>query len=210
MDTNIALLGGGGLAFEIAGYLAEDGIVPLGYYDIHENSQMRGILPYLGDEHENHDKDTLYIIASGHMLIRRRMIDFIRDHMLRVKTFVSSHAHISPFAHIGSGSIIAAQSTIGGNAVCGPYLLANIGSSVGHDCRIGSNVVLSPKSSINGRCLIGNNTYISSGVSTNTGISIGDDCFIGLDTSVVSDVPDDACRIGHMQFERKEENDNFN
>ncbi len=180
--SEVALLGGGGLAIEIVDYMRMDGVAPVGYYSPEEDKFLTGILPWLGDERECVDTRLHYVVASGVINIRKKVISFIEANQLNVYSFLSSKSHLSEFARIGQGYFIAPFAAITGNPAIGKFAFINIHSSLSHHSIIGNNLVLGPGARITGRCIIEDNVYLgaNSCLLPETTVKEGSD--IGLNT----------------------------
>lgn len=180
--TEIALLGGGGLAIEITDYMRTDGIDIVGYYSPSKESGLSGVLSWLGDENTAFEENLYYVLASGNIEIRQNMIAFLKNNNLKSYTFVSSRSHVSSFSKIGIGAFITPFVAITGNPVIGDYFFANAHSSVGHDTCIGSNVVLGPGARVCGWCNIGNDFSMGANASLLPRAKIGNNVEVAINT----------------------------
>lgn len=178
-NQECVLLGGGGLAIEIAEYMMTEGYILRGYYDPREDADTSAVIPYLGDERREFSRKVRYIIGAGLIAIRRKMISFIEGNDLTAATFVSRHAYVSSLAKIGKGAVILPFAVVSGNPKIGDYVLMNCASGVAHHVIIGNNVVLSPGARVNGHCTLGNdvtlgtNAALIPGTTVITGAEIG-------------------------------------
>lgn len=121
-NKEYALLGGGGLAIEIAEYMLTEGYSLHGYYAPCEDADSSVILPYLGDERCKFSRNLCYIIGAGLIQLRSKMISFIEANDLEAGTFISRHAYLSSLAKIGKGSVICPQAVVSGNPSIGSYV----------------------------------------------------------------------------------------
>lgn len=191
-DTRYILLGGGGLAFEIADYMLGEGLEIMGYCAPAENEKLSEFIHYLGNEKETINRSATYIIATGYIDARKRIIDFLQRNSLMIGSFISSKAHVSQFAVIGEGAVIAPNAAITGDAVVGDFLLLNLGSYITHQCVIGSNVVIAPGTIITGCCKVGDNVNFGVLSCTIPKIKIGDNALIGAGSLVVNRVKENT------------------
>lgn len=178
---NIVLLGGGGLAIELLDYMLQENINPIGYYSPEEDKELSKYLKWLGNERQNYNKEYIYIIASGRIEIRKKMIDFLESHRLKVGSFISKYAYISKFAIIGKGIVATHTAAITGNPIIDDYLFIN-GSAIGHHAKIGKNVVVGPGVKITGHCQIGNNVSFGANSCLIPGTKIEDNSEIAIGT----------------------------
>ena len=184
MSRNTVLLGGGGLAIEIMGYANDYSRQNfIGYCDVEEKAEMRGILPYLGLEQEIHEDGLFYVIATGHMENRKKIIrDFIMPYNAQLDNVVASYCHISNKARIGDGLIVGPFASILGNAIVGHMTLVNVSVSIGHDCVIGNNVVLCPGARISGWSKVGDNSLVGSNTVVLPEGKIGEDALVSANS----------------------------
>lgn len=174
------LLGGGGLALEIAEYMLAEGYSIRGYCSPQEDEVCSALIPYIGDEREKCLKDAYYIIAVGMIALRNKLIGFLRENDLYIGDFISSRAYVSSLASIGNGAVILPFSVISGNPQIGDFLLANYFSNIAHHAKVGNNVVLNPGARINGNCSVGNNVTLGSNSSLIQGTCLENDVEVGI------------------------------
>lgn len=179
-DKEYVLLGGGGLAIEIAEYMISEGYRLCGYYDPHEDVDSSAVMPYLGDERHEFSRNVYYIIGAGLIPLRMKMISFIETHGLEVGTFISKCAYVSSLAKIGKGAVICPFSVVSGNPNVGNYILMNSMSNIAHHAIIGDNVVIGPGARVNGHCVLGNNVTLGANAALIPGTSIANDAEIGI------------------------------
>ena len=78
------MLGGGGFALELYGYMKDDGCEVKGYYAQEEHAELSEWIPWLGDTDtvldEDLDKEAEYIITVRLIKYRKKMIRFIEEH----------------------------------------------------------------------------------------------------------------------------------
>ena len=189
---NIVLLGGGGLALEIYDYMRNEGICPLGYCSPDKGNNLNGVLDWLGNENDVHDKSFEYVIASGYISIRRLMIDFLLKNNSNIYSFISQKSYVSKFAKIGVGAVVLPFSTITGNPVIGNYVLVNNFASIHHDVQIGDNAVLSPGARIPGNCKVGENFFMGLNSCLAPETTVGDNVDISINTYMGKKVPSDV------------------
>ena len=180
--AEVALLGGGGLAIELLDYMIAEKKKPVGYYAPMEEDFFKGVLPWLGDEKDAYNKNFEYIVASGVINIRLKMINFIEHFGLVAGTFTSNKSYISSFSKIGKGAVILPNAMVTGNPIIGEYLFLNMQSAVTHDSIVGNNVVVNPGVHITGHCQIGDNVSFGANSSLLPGTKIGNNSEIAICT----------------------------
>lgn len=179
-DKEYVLLGGGGLAIEIAEYMLSEGYRLCGYYDPREDADSSAVMPYLGDERHKFSRNVHYIIGAGLISLRSKMISFIEANDLEVGTFISGRAYVSSLAKIGKGSVICPFAVVSGNPNVGNYVLMNIMSNVSHHAVVGNNVVVGPGARVNGHCVLGNNVTLGANAALIPGTKVANDAEIGI------------------------------
>ncbi|MBQ7199605.1 MAG: hypothetical protein IJS29_10105 [Selenomonadaceae bacterium] len=175
-----AILGGGGLALELADLMLNEGKKICGYYSPYEYSLLNSLIPYLGDEKENFNPNLKYLVASGLLPIRKKMIAFIESNNLQAGSFISSRAYVSSSATLGKGAVIFPFAVIDSFASCDAYICLNFHSLIGHNASLGNNVVISPGARVNGNCKVGNNVSIGANAALIQGTVLEDDVEIGI------------------------------
>lgn len=121
---------------------------------------------------------------------RRRLYERARAAGFELPVIVSPHAHVSPHARIGEGSIIMygvmlnADARIGANCIINSHAIVEHGAQVGDHCHISTSVIL------NGGVRVGTGSFVGSGTLTRQGISIGSRCVVSMGSVVRRDLPD--------------------
>lgn len=175
-----AILGGGGMATELAECMLSEGKKVAGYYAPSEDALLNSIIPYLGDERVSFNSNLLYMVASGLMDIREKMINFIKSNSLKSGTFISNRAYVASSAIFGEGTILFPFVVVDSFVNISDYVFVNFHASLGHHTFVGKNVVISPGARINGNCKIGNNVSIGANSALVPGTILEDDVEIGI------------------------------
>lgn len=121
---------------------------------------------------------------------RRRLYAKARAAGFELPVIVSPHAHVSPHARIGEGSIVMygamlnADAQVGVNCIINSHALVEHGAQVGDHCHISTCVIL------NGDVRVGAGSFVGSGTLTRQGVSIGSGCVVGMGSVVRCDLPD--------------------
>jgi sugar O-acyltransferase (sialic acid O-acetyltransferase NeuD family) len=114
---------------------------------------------------------------------------------LHFSTLIHPTAYVSPFASIGKGVFIGANSVIGPGAVLADHVFVNRGVTVGHDTHIGAFSRLQPGCNLGGLSRIGHSVTVAIGATLTERLVVGNNAFIGAGSIVAADVPDDASVI---------------
>lgn len=205
MQKKILVIGGGGHAkvvidallansYEIAGVLeaSEDRIGTL----------VCGV-PIIGCDA---DASRLYnegvreaVVAIGHLgngAIRQRCITQLREIGFHLPAIIHPRAVISPFAHIGDGTVVFAGAVVNPDARVGENCIINTGAVVEHDVVLGENVHVAPRAAISGAARVGSGTFVGMGSCILQGRTVGMNCIVGAGSVVLRDVPDGMTVVG--------------
>lgn len=176
--------------------MLSDGEKIAGYYAPDEDLDCSQHVPYLGDERDNFSREYRYIVASGFVRLREKMISFIEKNDLEPGVFISSRASVSPIAKYGSGFVAAPGATMNGNPVVGDYVFMNVQTNIGHHDEIGSNIVLSTGALINGHVTLGSRITCGANSTVIPGVSVCSDVELGAGCTVVRDITEAGVYVG--------------
>ena len=115
---------------------------------------------------------------------------------IQLNTIIHPTAYVSPFAQIGNGVYIGANSVIGPLVIIRDNVFINRAVTVGHDTEIGEYSRLMPGVNVAGHIVIGKRTTVGMGVSVIEKTVIGDDVVIGAGAVVINDFPDSVLVVG--------------
>jgi len=123
----------------------------------------------------------------------------IANKLLEVRFFSVLHpaASIAKTAHIGLGTLIAAQAVIAPDAQVGNHCIINHSAVVDHDCIVGDYSHIAPQSSLGGASKIGQGVLIGAGAVVLPGIEIGDYAVIGAGAVVTKNVSGGMVVVGN-------------
>lgn len=111
-------------------------------------------------------------------------------------SIIHPSAVVSPFAHIGAGSMVLAGAIINIDAHIGEGSIINSGAVVEHDCHLGQAVHVSPQAALAGNVTVGDCSWIGIGSSVRQGVHIGAGVIVGAGAAVVGDVGDGLTVVG--------------
>jgi len=98
---------------------------------------------------------------------------------LPLATVVHPHASVSPHAHVGEGSFVAARAVVAPGARLDACVIVNHGAVVDHDVQVGAFTHVAPLAALGGNARIGQRVLIGSGATVLPGVELGDDLVIG-------------------------------
>lgn len=203
---NIILVGSGGLASEIIGYIKDiiqiqklnrnNDIRLLGisddYCDPSSFQELDGI-KFLGREKDIKESENNYfLISSGKAKYRKESYLNLKKYNRNIYTLIHPSAYIANNAEIGEGSIICPNVIINSKSDVGKASLINVFSSVGHHSKVGNFTVLSPYCSMSGYSSVGESSFLGTRATVFPKIKLGDSCIVDSHTYVKSNVEDNT------------------
>lgn len=197
---NIIVIGAGGFAKELYGYIQSDiskGYLKKtkikGFLDASCESFDRSNIPstYLGKE-ESYDivEGDEFLLAVGKIEVRERVINILAKRKANFFTYIHSSVIVDKTAEIGEGVVICPFCMVNANAKVGSYVLMNMYSSIAHDSVLGQSSVLSPYSTINGNVTTGRKLFMGTSSVILLGIKVGDSCVVSAGTVISKDMQD--------------------
>jgi sugar O-acyltransferase (sialic acid O-acetyltransferase NeuD family) len=108
---------------------------------------------------------------------------------LRFWTLVHPRASVSPFASLGEGVFIGANSVVAAGAVLEDHVFVNRGVTIGHDTRIGAFSRLQPGVNLGGLVKFGRGVSAGLGANVLERLHVGDGAVIAGGAVVLEDVP---------------------
>lgn len=183
----INIIGKGGLAREVGGYIAH---------------RFKGVrIPLEFAEHEEIDnfKDkSKVIIAIGDGNVRKKIYEKYKNKFnFGILNYASSYPNQREINKIGQGCILCPGTILTTNIVLGDFVLINLNCTVGHDSKIGPFTTLSPGANISGNVTIGEGCYIGTNAVIREGINICDNVTIGAGGVVVKDIIEPGVYVGN-------------
>lgn len=213
----IAIIGKGGFAKEVEGYLKINAIK-----ELNENIQKRDIRfeltvyqNYVSDDFADKDEEKLstllkkielgqnphVYIAIGDSKVREKIVNFLP----KETNYPNLYCDLTYLStKIGKGNIFCPQTIITSNVVIGNFCHFNLQTSIGHDSVISDFVTTAPKVSISGNNNIGKHVYLGTGASTKQEILICDEAVIGLHSGVVHNIHEKGTYVGTPAYKLNE------
>jgi sugar O-acyltransferase (sialic acid O-acetyltransferase NeuD family) len=204
--TRVVIVGAGGHGREVLGiYLdciahgQQWHVVGFVDQDPARHGQILDGVPVLGGWNwfDGVDRDEVNVAcAVGTPDVARRLVLRARDLGLRLCNAISPLAHVSPFARLGQGVMLFANSVVNTGAFLGDGVTLNLGATVSHDAHVGSYCNVNPGVHLAGRVHVGEGCYVGMGANLIQGVSIGAWSVIGAGAVVVRDLPSHVTAVG--------------
>jgi sugar O-acyltransferase (sialic acid O-acetyltransferase NeuD family) len=112
----------------------------------------------------------------------------LAEHGWEPGTVVHPHAHVSPSALCGEGSVVGPGVVVGASSEIRPHVLVGRGALIGHHVRIGAGATVNPGVNIAGNSVIGDGAVIGMGAVITNGIEVGPGAVVGAGAVVVRPV----------------------
>mgnify|MGYP001389929297 CR=1 FL=1 len=90
---------------------------------------------------------------------------------------VSPHAHVSPHATIGEGTIVMHHAIVNAGAIIGRSCILNTKSLIEHDAAVGDHSHVSTAAVLNGGAVVGCRSFIGSNATVVHDVRLADDLF---------------------------------
>lgn len=195
MSEAVILIGGGGHARVVMECIRMAGDQVVGILDdaMEAGTMVLGV-PVLGRIADCPSyPDHKFLIAIGNNAVRHRIADSMKANW---HTAIHPAAVVSPYAQIGSGSVIMPGAVVNPGAVIGAHCIINTGAVIEHDDILEDYVHISPKAALGGTVQVGSQTHIGIGAVVKNNIHICADCTIGAAAAVVKDIAHPGTYVG--------------
>jgi sugar O-acyltransferase (sialic acid O-acetyltransferase NeuD family) len=178
----IVLFGCGGLALEVAEYLAEQEkcfeVCDIVSERMDRFADIAGVLRRNPRPHASVDSvEELaakeFLVCVGDPVGRHKIFRGLRSKGARFGRIVHPTAWVASSSSVGDGVIVGPFAYIGPRSVVGDNCLLNVRATVGHDVVLGASVVLSPHVDVNGGAKCGDATMLGAGVIVDPRVGIG-------------------------------------
>jgi len=193
METkDLILIGGGGHCKSCIDVIESNSEFKIaGIIDMPQNVGNQVLeYPVIGTNNNLPDlvsKGFYFLITVGSIgapLIRIELYKIMQSLNGKLATVISSTAHISKYAKIGTGTIIMHHAVINAAAVIGNNCIINTKALVEHDAVIGDHCHISTGSIVNGGTVVGSQTFYGSGAVSKQYITIPEGSFIKANSIV--------------------------
>lgn len=197
----VVVLGAGGHARMLAGFLAQTGYRVRGY--VCPQPDCESMADWLGE-----DKDLHKILHQNNLLVngvgsvgrpiaRRRVVEVADALGARVIDFIHPSALVNPSVRMGIGAQILAGAILQPSCKLGRNILINTAAVVEHDVCIGDHVHVAPRACLCGGVRIGHTVHVGAGAIVLQGVTVGDEAVIGAGAVVTRSVPAGATVVGN-------------
>lgn len=190
MSKKIALIGGGGFAYEVIEVIEMLEYEVYGVFAQANSLKEYTHYGYLEELLEHKDKfDGVHIAFGGitkeQIQNRREIIAFLNQHNIPAISLVSPLARLAKSVEVGQGCYIAHFVYISQEAKLGNHVLINNRSDIGHHSVIADNVTISPKVFLGGSVKVGEDTLLGVGSTIKQGIEIGHSSIIAMGSTLI-------------------------
>lgn len=136
------------------------------------------------------DASLQFFIAIGDNEKRKSIASLLDELDAASPTIAHPTSVVSPFACIGSGSLISAGAIVNIGADIGRHCVVDTGAIVEHDCKLGNYVHIAPNATLTGGVTVGECSLVGAGAVVLPGVKIGSNVIVGAGAVVTRDVPD--------------------
>jgi len=191
----IAILGAGGFAKEVADLIEALGHEVVGFWEepgfgAGDSLLGRPVASRLLDL-----KADAAVIATGEPPLRKKLFELASQSFTMV-TLVHPSACVSRHATVGAGTLVMQNVVVNANAVVGEDCLLNVACCIAHDCRVGSHVHLAPAVQMGGWSSVGDGTFCGTASVVLPRVAVGNFAICGAGSVVLSDVIEGDTVVG--------------
>ncbi|MEM6405578.1 MAG: acetyltransferase [Pseudomonadota bacterium] len=201
--SRFALIGGGGLGLEVAGYIhdtLQDHLESLSLWDDNPPTPEPALplLSYRGQINDiKASADEAVLICIGDTQLRTRIAQQLERKRIKLGRFIHPSAIISSQAILADGCIILPFSCVSYGAMIGSNTLINSHVGIGHHATVQAHSVISPHSLIAGHTTIGEGVFIGSGAVITPGKTIGRHTKITAGSVIYRNAPENSFLSGN-------------
>jgi sugar O-acyltransferase (sialic acid O-acetyltransferase NeuD family) len=214
MDPMIIIMGGGGVAHEVAWLLSEEQPSRTPSAFVVSDSEwiaektIDGIHLIPDREFAVFQKTLIHAYLAVGSPVSRQALHArlkLRPSSVKFPSLIHAAARMDSRpgkVHIGEGVIIYPFASISTNVSLGNFVQINPCSTIGHGTKIGDYTTICPGANISGNVTIGSCCFIGAGAVVRDKITIIDNCVIGAGATVVKSISEPGTYIGtpaHLQ-----------
>jgi sugar O-acyltransferase (sialic acid O-acetyltransferase NeuD family) len=136
------------------------------------------------------------VCAIGTSETRKSVIQILDRSGISYVNAIHPSVIMSDSIGLGHDVIICAGSILTVNITIGNHTHININSTIGHDAVIGPFCTISPSVNINGHNRLGEGVFVGTGAVFAQDVSVGDWAVIGAGAAVIDDIPEKVTAVG--------------
>lgn len=144
----------------------------------------------------NNFNDIKLVIAIGNNKVRKRISGILNQPIEMYATLIHKTAIISPYAHVGNGTVIMPNVVVNADTNIGNHTIINTGSIIEHDNIIDDFVHISPHATLSGSIIIEEGAHIGVSATMIPGVKIGKWSIVGAGSVVINDFPSNCTAAG--------------
>lgn len=197
MRRQLALLGGGGFACEVAEIAEANGYEIGGCYALEPGAYgaiHKGYLDALLA-----DKDRYCGVALGvgavdrrSMARRRQLIDWLGEFGFHCPALVAPTSIVAADVEVENGAFVGHGAILCRSAILRSFSIVNAGAIVGHDVVVGANAAVAPGAFLAGMSSVGRDSILGPLSKVLQGVAIGSDVILGIGCTALRALPDGA------------------
>ena len=188
---NIVIVCKGGFSKELIEYIADI------YPSPHAEYRLKDVRDLYPQDELRIAPDDVFVVAVGDPMVKRSLVERIRGAGGGFLTLIHPHAHVSPSARVGEGSIVSPFAFVGPDSILAEHVTLNLHAAVGHDARVGSYTVMSPYAFAAGRASIADGVFFGAHAMVAPGISVGRNTKLAAGAICLRDVPANSLAMGN-------------
>ncbi|GAA0611098.1 acetyltransferase [Brevundimonas kwangchunensis] len=191
--ANVAILGSGGFAKEVAELARLNGHQVVSCYSVAAGAFETLHRGYLAEMQRDRNQFEAVVLGIGatdrrSLSIRRGLVDWLLENRFACPAVVSPSAVCAEGVVLGPGVVVAHGAILGVDSRIDAFSVCNSGSMIGHDARVGSNVVVAPGAFLGGNVSVGQNSLIGPLSKVLQGITLGEDTLVGVGCLALRDL----------------------
>jgi len=136
-----------------------------------------------------------FFLAIGDNQSRKQHLEQCND-TDRLISIISPNAHLGHRSMVAAGCFVGNFCHIGPEARIGTNTVLNNAAIIEHEVRIGEHCHIGPNATISGRCKIGDLVFVGVGTTVIDYISICSNVVIGAGSTVVTDIIEPGTYVG--------------
>lgn len=198
----LILIGGGGHCKSVIDAALSAGFTVRGVLDTasHVGLEVLGY-PIVGTDEDipRYAKECDFVVAIGAVKnchTRVRLYESVLAAGGRLATIIASTARVSPYASVGTGTVVLHGACINAGARVGRNCIVNTMANVEHDVVVGDHVHISTGAMVNGECVIENQVFIGSNATLCNGVSIAAGAVVGAGAVVCRNIDRPGVYVG--------------